>query len=136
MLHAVARLLLALWTCAVAAVAFLVAPQVFGFLDDNARAGELMGPIFGRVDVFGVVAALVFAAAARRSRWRLALSLFLGALAAVNVLVLAPAIRARGAHLDLAHQASTVLWSVLLTGGVVLLIAGPAAGRRAPAARQ
>ena len=51
--------------------------------------------------------------------------------AAINVLVLAPEIRARGEHFDLAHQASTVLWSVILVGGIVLLVMGPTARRRA-----
>jgi hypothetical protein len=132
MLNTVARLLLALWIGAAAGVAFIVAPRVFGFLDDRAQAGELMGPIFLYVDWFGIAAAVVFAAAARQSRWRLVLALGLGALAAVNAFVLAPEIRARGEHLDIAHQISTVLWSVILIGGLVLLVMGPAAPRRAP----
>ena len=130
MVNAVARLLLALWIGAVAGVAFVVAPRVFGFLDDNAQAGELMGPIFGRVDLFGVAAAVFFAVAARASRWRLVLALGLGALAAINVVALAPVIRERGEHLDLAHQISTGLWSVILIGGVVLLVVGPASRPR------
>ena len=133
MLNAVARLLLGLWIGAVAGVAFVVAPRVFGFLDDKAQAGELMGPIFQRVDYFGIAVAAVFAVAARKSRWRLVVALALGALAAVNVFVLAPEIRARGEHLDLAHQISTVLWSVILVGGLVLLVMGP--GPRAPHAK-
>lgn len=133
MLNAVARLLLALWIGAAAGVAFIVAPRVFGFLDDNAQAGELMGPIFQYVDWFGIAAAAVFAAAARKSRWRLVLALGLGALAAINVFVLAPEIRARGEHLDVAHQISTVLWSVILLGGIVLLVMGPTARRGASA---
>ncbi|MHC4164121.1 MAG: DUF4149 domain-containing protein [Planctomycetota bacterium] len=132
MLNAVARLPLALWIGAVAGVAFVVAPRVFGFLDDHAQAGELMGPIFGRIDLFGIAAALVFAVAARASRWRLLTSLGLGALAAIDVFVLAPEIRARGEHLELAHQLSTGLWSVILIGGVVLLVAGPTLRSRAP----
>lgn len=134
MLNAIARLLLALWIGAAAGVAFVVAPRVFGFLDDKAQAGELMGPIFQRVDYFGIVAAIVFAVAARKSRWRLILALALGALAAVNVFVLAPEIRARGENLEAAHQISTVLWSVILIGGIVLLVAGPVRRSRASAA--
>ncbi|MHC4817615.1 MAG: DUF4149 domain-containing protein [Planctomycetota bacterium] len=130
MVNAVARLLLALWIGAVAGVAFVVAPRVFGFLDDSAQAGELMGPIFQRVDLFGIAAAAFFAVAARKSRWRLVLALGLGALAAINVLVLAPEIRARGEHLDIAHQISTAFWSVILIGGLVLLVMGPTPRRR------
>jgi len=134
MLNAVARLLLGLWIGAAAGVVFVVAPRVFGFLDDNAQAGELMGPIFQRVDLFGIAVAIVFAVAARKSRWRLVLAFGLGALAAINVLVLAPEIRARGEHLDLAHQISTVFWSVILIGGLVLLGMGPTPRRRASGA--
>jgi len=132
MLNAISRLLLALWIGAAAGVAFVVAPRVFGFLDDRAQAGELMGPIFQRVDYFGIAVALVFAVAARKSRWRMVLALGLGALAAINVFLLAPEIRARGEHLEIAHQISTVLWSVILIGGIVLLVMGPGARRRAP----
>lgn len=129
LLNAVARLLLALWIGAMAGVAFVVAPRVFGFLDDQAQAGELMGPIFRHVDYFGIATAIVFAAAARRSRWRLVLSAALGALAAINVFALAPEIRARKEHLEIAHQLSTILWSVMLLGGIVLQVVGPARGR-------
>jgi hypothetical protein len=131
MLNQVARLLLGLWIGAMAGVAFVVAPRVFGFLDDNAQAGELMGPIFQRVDYFGIATAVVFAVAARKSRWRLVVSLALGALAAINVFALAPEIRARGEHLEIAHQISTVLWGVILVGGIVLLVGGPASRRGA-----
>lgn len=130
LLEPVARLLLGLWIGAMAGVALVVAPRVFGFLDDNAQAGELMGPIFQRIDYFGIAVAIVFAVAARRSRWRMIVSLALGALAAINVFALAPEIRARGEHLEVAHQISTILWGVMLLGGIVLLVAGPS--RRAP----
>ncbi|MHC4972947.1 MAG: DUF4149 domain-containing protein [Planctomycetota bacterium] len=129
MLNAIARLLLGLWIGAMAGVAFVVAPRVFGFLDDRSQAGELMGPIFQRIDLFGIAVAIVFAVAARKSRWRLVISLALGALAAVNVFVLAPEIRARGENLAAAHQISTVLWSVILIGGIVLLVVGPSRTR-------
>ena len=135
MLHAISRLLLSLWIGAVAGVAFVVAPRVFGFLDDRAQAGELMGPIFQRVDYLGIAVALVFAVAARKSRWRLVLALGLGALAAINVFALAPEIRARGEHLEIAHHISTGLWSVILIGGIVLLVAGPTSRPRVSDAR-
>lgn len=132
LLDAVARLLLGLWIGAMAGVAFVVAPRVFGFLDDSAQAGELMGPIFQYVDYFGIPVAIVFAAAARKSRWRLIVSLALGALAAINAFALAPEIRARGEHLEVAHQLSTILWSVMLIGGVVLQVVGPVPPRPSP----
>jgi hypothetical protein len=125
MLPHVARVLLALWIGAVAGVAFVVAPRVFGFLDDNAQAGELMGPIFQYVDLFGIAVAIVFAVAARKSRWRFVLALALGALAGINVFALAPEIRVRGEHMEIAHQLSTGVWSAILIGGIVLLVAGP-----------
>ena len=124
-LPAVARLAVGLWTGAVAAIAFAVAPRVFGFLDDPERAGELMAPIFRKVDLFGVVAAALFAVAARRSRWRFVLALALGALAAANAFVLSPLISERGENLRLFHGMSEAFWGVILVGGAVLALAGP-----------
>jgi hypothetical protein len=121
-LAASARLAVALWAGAVATVAFVVAPRVFGFLDDHARAGELMRPIFRSVDLFGIGAAVLFAVAARGSRWRLALACLLGAAAAANAFILGPAIA--GGKREL-HGVSEAVWGAILVGSLVLAIAGP-----------
>jgi len=123
-LPALARLAVGVWTGAVAAVAFAVAPRVFGFLEDPERAGELMAPIFRKVDIFGIVAAALFAVAARRSRWRFVLALALGALAAANAFVLSPLISERGDNLKLYHGMSEAFWGVILVGSAVLAFVG------------
>ncbi|MCK6459247.1 MAG: DUF4149 domain-containing protein [Planctomycetes bacterium] len=122
LLPVLARLGVSLWAGAVAAVAFVVAPRVFGFLADPPRAGELMGPIFRRIDLFGVGAAVLFAVAARGSRWRFALACLLGAAAAVNAFILGPGIRGGKSEL---HGLSEAVWGAILLGTLVLALAGP-----------
>jgi hypothetical protein len=129
LLPALARLGVALWAGAVATVAFAVAPRVFRFLDDPARAGKLMAPIFRKVDLFGIGAAVLFALAARGSRWRFALACLLGAAAAGNAFVLAP--RVPGGDPAL-HHISEGLWGAILVGSLVLALVGP----RAPSQSQ
>ncbi len=124
LLFALARLAMGLWAGAVAAVAFAVAPRVFRFLADPPRAGELMAPIFRKIDLFGIGAAILFAIVARKSRWRFAVACLLGAAAAANAFVLAPRI-AGGDRL--LHGFSEGLWGVILVGSVVLALAGPRA---------
>jgi len=121
-LRALARLGVALWAGAVAAVAFAVAPRVFHFLDDPPRAGELMAPIFRKVDLFGIGAAILFAVVARGSRWRFALACLLAAAAAANTFILAPRIPGGDRWL---HNLSEALWGGILVGSVVLALAGP-----------
>jgi len=122
LLPAFARLAIALWAGAVAAVSFAVAPRVFTFLNDPPRAGELMLPIFKKVDLFGIGAAILFAIVARGSRWRFALACLLAAAAAANTFVLAPRIVAGDKAL---HHVSEGLWGGILVGSVVLALAGP-----------
>jgi Domain of unknown function (DUF4149) len=122
LLPAAARLGVALWAGAVAAVAFAVAPRVFRFLDDPSRAGELMAPIFRKVDLFGIGAAVLFAVAARGSRWRFALACLLGAAAAANAFLLAPRIAAGQREL---HGLAEALWGGILLGSLVLALFGP-----------
>ena len=119
---ALARLAMALWAGAVAAVGVVVAPRVFGFLDDRARAGELMGPIFRKVDLFGIFAAVLFAVVARRSRWRLAIAVLLGVAAAANAFVLGPRIPGGSAAL---HHVAEALWALILLWTLVLALVGP-----------
>jgi hypothetical protein len=123
-LFALARLAVALWTGAVAAVAFVVAPRVFSFLENREWAGDLMAPIFRRIDIFGIVAAALFAVAARKSRRRFVLAAALGAAAAVNAFALSPLIRARGENFEFYHRASEALWGAILVGGTILALAG------------
>jgi len=121
-LLAVARLGVSLWAGAVATVAFAVAPRVFPFLDDPPRAGELMAPIFRKVDLFGIGAAVLFAVASRGSRWRFALACLLAAAAAANAFILAPRIAGGDRAL---HHISEGLWGAILVGTLVLALAGP-----------
>lgn len=118
-----ARLALALWIGSVACVSFLVAPRVFRFLDDNARAGELMGWIFQRVDWFGLAAAVLFVAAHYKRRVRAGVAALMGAAAAVNVFWVTPKVIARGEDLDFYHRLATQLWGGILILGLGLLLA-------------
>jgi len=111
-----------LWAGAVAAVAFAVAPRVFGFLADPPRAGELMAPIFRRIDLFGVGAAVLFAVAARGSRWRFGVACLLGVAAAANAFVLGPRIAGGDRAL---HGFAEGLWGGILVGSTVLALFGP-----------
>jgi len=121
-LLALARLAMGLWAGAVAAVAFAVAPRVFGFLADRPRAGELMAPIFRRIDLFGIGAAVLFAIVAKGSRWRFALACLLGFAAAANAFLIAP--RIAGGDRTL-HGLSEGLWGGILVGSTVLALVGP-----------
>ncbi len=123
---ALARLAMGLWAGAVAAVAFAVVPRVFGFLADPPRAGELMAPVFRKIDLFGIAASVFFAITARKSRWRFALACLLGLAAAANAFVLGPRIAGGDRAL---HGLSEGLWGAILVGSVVLALAGPPAHR-------
>ena len=123
-LQRIAHLAVALWTGAVASVAFVVAPQAFAALE-RAAAGDLMAPIFRAVDFFGVGAAVVYLFATRRTLVRPIVAGVMGAAAAVNAWGLAPRIAARAEHWELFHKISTGLWGGILVGGVVLVLIGP-----------
>ena len=110
-----------LWIGAVACVAFVVAPTVFRELQDPKRAGEVMAPIFRAVDLFGVAAATLFAVAAKGRKWRSLFAAVLGALALVNLALVAP--RAGGDRLW--HHVSVAVWGVILVVGLALLLLGP-----------
>ncbi len=121
-MFALARLAMGLWAGAVAAVAFVVAPRVFGFLADPPRAGELMVSIFRKIDLFGICVSALYAIVAAKSRWRLAVAVLLGAAAASNAFLLAPKIAAGDRTL---HGLSEGLWGLILVWGVVLALVGP-----------
>lgn len=124
-MNALARLLVALWTGAVAAVAFLVAPRAFRFLDDPRRAGEFLAPIFRSIDFFGLGAALVAAVAWRRSRLSLATAVVMAWAAAMNRFFLAPRIEARIEPFAVYHRMSEICWGLILLGGILLLLRAP-----------
>lgn len=133
-LTASARAALALWTGAIAGIAFAVAPRVFRYLDDPRRAGELLRPIFRRVDLFGIGVSLlgiaaVFAADLRR--WRALLLAAMGGAAATNAFLLAPLIEARDDRFALWHRLSEGCWGMILVAGTLLLLTGeaPRSGR-------
>lgn len=112
---------LGLWIGAVACVAFVVAPTVFRALDDPKRAGEVMAPIFRAVDLFGVAAAALFAAAAKGRKWRTLAAAIAGAAALLNLVIVAP--RAGGDPLW--HRVSVGLWGTIFAIGLALLLLGP-----------
>lgn len=130
-MRALARLLIALWTGAVAAIAFLVAPRAFRFLDDDRRAGDLLAWIFRRVDLFGIAAGAVAFVAWRRSRWRAAVAAAMTWAAASNAFFLGPRIAARAEPFAFYHRLSEGLWGAILLGGIALLLFDPRSRRDA-----
>jgi hypothetical protein len=124
-LAAIARVALALWIGAVACVGALVAPALFRRLD-AAPAGDLLEPIFRAVDLFGIGAAVVCVAAHRG--WRRLVAAAMGALAALNALLLGPRIAARAEPFALYHRASEIAWGLILVSGVVMLAAASPRG--------
>lgn len=134
----IAHALLSLWIGAVAAVGILVAPNVFGVIrarmvpdplstaEANGLAGDVMLPIFSRVDLFGILAAGLFlAAAVTGSRLRAALAAAIGLCAAVNVFLLTPRIVARTEGFETLHRLSEGLWGAILLVGLFLAFVGP-----------
>ena len=128
-----ARVFLALWIGAVAAIAFVSAPLVFGAVPEiiasKDLAAQITGPGFFRVDLFGIVAALVCYAAIRvrgGSPWRSILVCVMGVSAAVDAFVLVPKIEARAEPLGTWHAIAVGLWMTILIGGIVLLAFGVA----------
>ena len=120
---------LSLWIGAVAGVAIVVIPSVFGKLNDNKLAGDVMAPIFRSVDLFGVAAAFLYAFAVRRHRRRMVLAWVLG-VAATGSAVLGRFIAERAEHWELYHAIATKLWFVILLVGVCLVVVGPGDERK------
>jgi len=146
LLAAPARVALALWVGAVAAIAFVAAPLVFAsvpaYLPSKDVAGRVIGPAFGRVDTAGVVAGLLgllhlfLLPRARGLAWR---RLLLGAMvlaAVLDMLWIAPAITARTEPLRTWHAVATGLWMLILGGGLVLLACGLSPTASGTAARE
>ena len=81
LLGAVARVVFSVWIGAVAAIAFVSAPLIFGAVPDviptKDLAAQVAGPAFSRVDIFGIAAALITLGAVRLrggSRWLICMS--------------------------------------------------------------
>ncbi len=128
LLHGLAHLAVALWVGAVATIAFLVAPHVFATFDKKSAAGTFLGPLFTRVDYFGVATAVVYVLVARRSRLRSVVAGVMGAAAAVNAWGIAPRIAhmtREDPNFGLFHTSSMVLWAAILIGGALLVFLGP-----------
>ncbi len=124
----IARLCIALWTGAVLCVMFAVAPAVFGGIPEAQREavppGEILGPVFRAVDLFGIGATVLYLltlAPARipGKRWRALVVAGMGAAAAVDTFVLAPIIRNEGGS-SAAHGISMALWTVVAVAGLAV----------------
>lgn len=123
-----ARVFLALWVGAVAAIAFVSAPLVFDAVPEviasKELAGRITGPGFFRVDVFGIVASLVAFAGVRAaggSFWRSITLCLMGVCAAVDAFVIVPQIESRAEPVGTWHALAVGLWTTILVGGIVLL---------------
>ncbi len=124
----IARLCIVLWTGAVLCVMFAVAPSVFAGIPEAQREavppGEILGPVFRAVDLFGVATAVLYLLAlaparVRGKRWRVIDVAAMGAAAAVDTFVLAPIIRNEGGS-SAAHGISMALWTVVAVAGLTV----------------
>lgn len=125
---------IALWTGAVLTIAFLAAPLVFGavpeFVATKDQAARIIGPAFGRVDLAGIVAALLalwhlcLLGPGPGLRWRRVLVIAMLVAAATDAFWLAPAITERREPLGTYHGAATILWMLILLGGLALMLVG------------
>jgi hypothetical protein len=114
---------LAIWVGAMICASY-TAGRVFGMLDDNELAGDVMAGIFRTVDYLGLVAAGLAAVVSFRSRARLVIAIVLLLGVGVSVFVLNPQIVA-GGDIKAVHRTATILWSCLMVGGLILAGMGP-----------
>ena len=134
LLDGTARIAFALWIGAVAGVAFVAAPLVFGAVPEHIAtkdaAARVIGPAFAHVDQFGLAACVLTAIALllRRedgsARWRLIVIGGLAICAAVDAFMLAPKITAREEPLRIYHGLATTAWMLILLFGALLLAVG------------
>lgn len=123
--------LLGVWLGAMLAQAFLAAPLVFGAvpgtIETKDAAARVIGPAFGRIDLFGILAATAYLLLRWRGSalrgWRTGVGLGLLVGAAVDAFVIAPAITARVEPLGAYHGAATAIWMAAMVGITVLLLA-------------
>ena len=113
---------LALWVGAVFGIGIFVAAPAFRELGTETAAGFL-GPIFGRIDRFGLVTAsgLVLCL----TDWRRWVAAAMGVGAGVSVFYLAPRVDGRNAY----HIAAEMVWTGILVAGVVMLAYGASRSR-------
>ncbi|MDJ0974781.1 MAG: DUF4149 domain-containing protein [Planctomycetota bacterium] len=134
LLDGTARIAFGLWIGAVAGVAFVAAPLVFGAVPEHIAtkdsAARVIGPAFARVDIFGLVAcaltgiALLLRREDGAARWRLLLIAVVAICAAVDAFFLAPKITAREEPLRIYHGLATTAWMLILLFGALLLAVG------------
>jgi hypothetical protein len=118
MINTLARFLMGAWVGAMAVVVF-VAIRAFQRMSD-AKAGDLVGPIFYWVDLCGIAIGVLFAIYARASKWRFVLALLMSAGAAANLFLVGPKIAAGGEGFETAHTVAEIIWGMLLVCGILL----------------
>lgn len=102
----------------------LAAFRVFGALDDDSVAGDIMAGMFRLVDSFGLIATLLAGLVCWRDKIRLGLAALLWGGTAANLFWIAPKIAEEGGRGGY-HKASETLWACLLVGAVILALLGP-----------
>lgn len=118
-----AYLPLSIWVGAMGC-AIVAAFRVFGMLEDDKVAGDIMAGIFRAVDSFGLLASLLAAAVSFASTRRFVLACGLAVGVAANIFWIAPKIAVEGGRGGW-HRASESLWAALLLGAVILALMGP-----------
>ena len=96
-MHAVHNMVLVFWVGGLWTTGYIVAPALFNNLDDRRLAGTLAGNIFSIMGWIGLVASLlllVFYWFSLKSRWRSAVTLFMGVLVAANLFIVSPELAA------------------------------------------
>jgi len=86
-------------------------------------AAEFAGSVFKVVDLYGIVAASLYAIVHRRRRWRFVLSIMTGLAAAANLFLVAPKIAARAEGFMAWHRAAEGIWTAIFVAGLVLVLA-------------
>ena len=102
-----------------ATVSAIMAFQKLG----ESVAADLAGPLFKAVDLYGLLAACLYAAAHRARRWRFVLSILTGLAAAANLFVVTPKVVERAEGFMAWHRAAEGIWTAIFVAGLVLVLA-------------